>query len=251
MTHARTSTTNRFLAMLAAVLAVAVLASVALSTATARPAAAATSGPYDFFRPTLGVGSTGVYVTEAQHRLKRLPVAAFTSPVDGRYQATTRAAVLRLQRAHRLTATGTLNRGTWTKLIDLSDPVLFAECLKRVRAICTSKKTFKTYGVINGRVVSSGAARFGRTSTPTREGVFTIYRKSLNHVSSTYGSAMPYAMFFSGGEAFHYSSDFARYGYRYPDGSWRGSHGCVNSNSRTFSAWLFRTFPVGTPVYVV
>ena len=37
-----------------------------------------------------------------------------------------------------------------------------------------------------------------------------------------YGSAMPYAMFFSGGQAVHYSSDFAARGYA------GASHGCVN-----------------------
>ena len=37
-----------------------------------------------------------------------------------------------------------------------------------------------------------------------------------------YGSSMPFSMFFSGGQAVHYSSDFAAVGYN------GASHGCVN-----------------------
>ena len=49
--------------------------------------------------------------------------------------------------------------------------------------------------------------------TPTREGLFHVGWKSRDHVSKLYDSAMPFAMFFSGGQAVHYSSDFAARGY--------------------------------------
>ena len=78
--------------------------------------------------------------------------------------------------------------------------------------------------------------RFGASSdTPTREGVFHVYLKDADHVSQLYGSAMPYSMFFSGGQAVHYSSDFAAVGY---DGA---SHGCVNVRDYDGVAWLFST----------
>ena len=41
-------------------------------------------------------------------------------------------------------------------------------------------------------------------------------------MSTLYHSPMPYAMFFSGGQAVHYSADFAARGYA------GASHGCVN-----------------------
>ena len=44
---------------------------------------------------------------------------------------------------------------------------------------------------------------------------------------------MPYAMFFSGGQAVHYSADFAARGY---DGA---SHGCVNVRDKGKIAALF------------
>ena len=72
------------------------------------------------------------------------------------------------------------------------------------------------------RTVSTMTVRFGSQYTPTREGVFSVYWKSRHHVSTLYDSPMPYAMFFSGGQAVHYSSDFAARGYA------GASHGCVN-----------------------
>ena len=44
---------------------------------------------------------------------------------------------------------------------------------------------------------------------------------------------MPFAMFFSGGQAVHYSADFASVGYN------GASHGCVNVRDRAVVAWLF------------
>ncbi|WP_278257435.1 L,D-transpeptidase [Nocardioides convexus] len=70
-------------------------------------------------------------------------------------------------------------------------------------------------------------------SPPTREGVFAIERKSRDHVSSLYHTPMPYAMFFSRGQAVHYSSDFAARGYN------GASHGCVNVRDKDAVAWLF------------
>ena len=71
-------------------------------------------------------------------------------------------------------------------------------------------------------MLGRSTSRFGSDELPTREGAFSVYRKSRDHVSTLYDSSMPFAMFFSGGQAVHYSSDFAAVGY---DGA---SHGCVN-----------------------
>ena len=71
-----------------------------------------------------------------------------------------------------------------------------------------------------------------------------MYLKSKNHVSKLYKSPMPYAMFFSRGQAVHYSSDFARRGYA------GASHGCVNTRNKTLMARLFARTRVGTKVVV-
>ena len=67
--------------------------------------------------------------------------------------------------------------------------------------------------MIDGEVVKTMNVRFGGSATPTREGEFRVEYKSRDHVSKLYGSAMPFAMFFSRGQAVHYSSDFASVGY--------------------------------------
>ena len=90
------------------------------------------------------------------------------------------------------------------------------------RVLCASKSQRKLRWVIDGKVVATMDARFGRRGYPTREGTFKVYRKSRNHVSGIYGTAMPWAMFFSGGQAVHYSSNFARVGWS------GGSAGCIN-----------------------
>ena len=86
--------------------------------------------------------------------------------------------------------------------------------------------------------------RFGGSSTPTREGVFSVDWKTRDHVSSLYDCSMPFAMFFSGGQAVHYSSDFAAVGYN------GASHGCVNVRDYDGIAALFDQVVVGDKVVV-
>ena len=66
-------------------------------------------------------------------------------------------------------------------------------------------------GSSTGTCCSTLDARFGSTSTTPRpaRACSTSTCKDADHVSQLYGSSMPYSMFFSGGQAVHYSSDFA------------------------------------------
>ena len=88
------------------------------------------------------------------------------------------------------------------------------------------------------------AVRFGSAETPTREGSFKLYWKSRDHVSSIYHTPMPYAMFFDGGQAVHYSADFAANGYN------GASHGCVNVRDKGAVQNLFNQTVVGDKVIV-
>jgi lipoprotein-anchoring transpeptidase ErfK/SrfK len=71
-----------------------------------------------------------------------------------------------------------------------------------------------------------------------------VFWKHLDHVSTLYGSAMPYSMFFSRGQAVHYSSDFAARGYA------GASHGCVNVRDRAGIRALYAEVRVGDSVVV-
>jgi len=98
--------------------------------------------------------------------------------------------------------------------------------------------------MIDGKIVTTLDARFGASSSPTRNGSFTVFRKSRDHVSSIYGSSMPFAMFFSGGQAVHYSADFAARGYA------GASHGCVNIRDYAAIKSLFDKVKLGDKVVV-
>ena len=112
------------------------------------------------------------------------------------------------------------------------------------RAFCVSKSQRKMAWVINGQIQKVVDVRFGSELTPTRNGSFQVNWKSRDHVSSIYKTPMPYAMFFSGGQAIHYSADFAARGY---NGS---SHGCVNVRDKAAIAKLFNAARVGDKVIV-
>jgi len=112
------------------------------------------------------------------------------------------------------------------------------------RALCIDKSTASMSWVVGGEVKSTMEVRFGSELTPTREGAFSVSFKSRDHVSSLYDTPMPYAMFFSGGQAVHYSPDFAANGYN------GASHGCVNVRDEGGIASLFDKVSVGDKVIV-
>jgi lipoprotein-anchoring transpeptidase ErfK/SrfK len=112
------------------------------------------------------------------------------------------------------------------------------------RVLCIDKSSQTLRWVVDGKVVKTVDVRFGSSSTPTREGVFSVYLKSRDHVSQLYDSSMPFAMFFSGGQAVHYSSDFAANGYG------GASHGCVNVRDYDAVSWLYDQVRVGDKVVV-
>ena len=112
------------------------------------------------------------------------------------------------------------------------------------RAICVSKRTNSLVWVVDGQARLRMDVRFGSDRTPTREGSFRVGWKSRHHFSSLYDTSMPYAMFFSGGQAVHYSPDFAARGYN------GASHGCVNIRNLGGIQALFASARVGDKIIV-
>ncbi|QGF25222.1 L,D-transpeptidase family protein [Raineyella fluvialis] len=114
--------------------------------------------------------------------------------------------------------------------------------------MCVSKSARKLWFMKDGQIIRTVDVRFGLESDPerrTREGNFLVFRKEAEWTSNLYGSDMPYAMFFSGGEAVHFSSDFAARGYA------GNSHGCVNVRDKAALAAIFDQVEVGTTRVVV
>ncbi|MER5909930.1 L,D-transpeptidase family protein [Streptomyces sp. NPDC001982] len=201
-------------------------------------------------------GDTGTDVRELQARLRQ--VAWLFDGPTGTYDDLTEKAVEGFQGKRGLPRTGKTDTVTWQRLLGMThepgkwDLYLMGgqpaaapdpRCLTG-RVLCISKTSRTLRWMIDGRTVSTVAVRFGAQYTPTREGVFNVYWKSRHHVSTLYDSPMPYAMFFSGGQAVHYSYDFAARGYA------GGSHGCVNVRDEAAIANLFAQVRTGDKVVV-
>lgn len=204
----------------------------------------------------MSVGDRSKQVRELQARLRQ--IGHFDRSPTGYYGTATVASVKSFQGKRGLSRTGRTDTVTWQRLLGMTrkptaqelDPPTGrpaatpdARCMTG-RVLCISKNSRTLSWMIDGRVVSSMDVRFGSQYTPTREGTFSVYWKSRHHVSTIYDSPMPYAMFFSGGQAVHYSSDFAASGYS------GASHGCVNVRDEGKIASLFAQVRNGDKVVI-
>lgn len=219
-----------------------------------KPAASASPSPAP--RVLFSPGDSSKDVRELQARLRQ--VAWLYNGPTGTYDDVTADAVRGFQGKRGLPRTGETDTVTWQRLLNMThepgkwelyqfggqtpakpDP----RCMTG-RVICISKTSRTLAWMVDGRRVLTTEVRFGAQYTPTREGVFHVDFKSRHHVSTLYDSPMPYAMFFSGGQAVHYSADFAARGYA------GASHGCVNVKDERTIANLFAQVRVGDKVVV-
>lgn len=209
-------------------------------------------------RTMFGPGDSGRRVREIQARLRQ--IGWLFGDVSDSYGKVTRDGVSGFQAKRTIPVTGKVDRRTLDLLEAMTveptadelanrepDPADGAPLDPRCttgRALCIDKSSSSLRWVVNGKVLMSVDVRFGAEYSPTREGVFRVGWKDQDHVSELYGSAMPYSMFFSGGQAVHYSSDFAASGYS------GASHGCVNVRDYDAVASLFDKVAVGDRVVV-
>ncbi|MFJ6834493.1 L,D-transpeptidase family protein [Streptomyces sp. NPDC091209] len=224
--------------------------------ASGSPGSGRTDSPAAPAKVLWSSGDRGDAVRRAQARLHQ--VAWLITPPTGTYDARTAEAVKGFQGKRGLPRTGELDTVTWQRLRKMThEPAAWElypyggqpaakpdpRCMTG-RVLCVSKASRTLRWMIDGRTVSEMDVRFGSQYTPTREGVFSVYFKSRHHVSTIYHTSMPYAMFFSGGQAVHYSSDFAARGY------YGASHGCVNVRDESKVAALFAQVRTGDKVVV-
>lgn len=205
----------------------------------------------------LAAGEQGAAVRDLQARLRQ--IEWFDHDVTGYYGEVTTAAVEGFQDKRGFPVTGEVDDRTWQRLLEMTTEPTAAELDNRTASnvpgaldprclsgdvLCIDKTSQTLRWVVDGTVERTVDVRFGAEYTPTREGTFEVESKSRDHVSSLYGSEMPFAMFFSGGQAVHYSADFAAVGYA------GASHGCVNVRDYDAVAWLFDHVDVGDAVIV-
>lgn len=206
-----------------------------------------------------GPGDKGPQVRELQARLRQ--IAWFSGDVTDFYGDQTTEAVRGFQAKRGIAVTGYVDQETLDRLHGMTREPSSAELQNKLtpmgnvagaldprcstgRALCIDKSSRTLRWVVGGKVQRTVDVRFGAEYTPTREGAFKVGWKSRDHVSSLYHTSMPFAMFFSGGQAVHYSPDFAATGYN------GASHGCVNVRDRAAIEWLFDQVRVGDKVIV-
>ncbi|MFD9881212.1 L,D-transpeptidase family protein [Streptomyces alboflavus] len=220
-------------------------------TSTPPPPAPPEPGPV-----VLARGQDGKKVRELQARLRQ--IGWFGQHPTGTYGPVTATAVEGFQGKRGLLRTGATDTRTWDRLLAMTrEPTrheLYPDggmppakpdrrCLTG-RVMCISKESRTLTWMVDGKAVTTVDVRFGSEFTPTREGEFQVFWKNRDHVSTLYDTPMPYAMFFSGGQAVHYSSDFAARGYN------GASHGCVNVRDKKGIAKLFKQIRTGDKVVI-
>jgi lipoprotein-anchoring transpeptidase ErfK/SrfK len=188
-------------------------------------------------------GDVGPLVDTVQQRLVWLGYPVKPTHVMDR---ATLGAVSTFRSKWGLGSTAVVTASVWKKLssVTRSKGVLPSACTRSSLVLCVDKTARVLRVVRKGKVVLTVDARFGGPGFETRNGTFRVYRKSRDHVSTEYHTPMPFAMFFSGGQAVHYSPFFHRDGYN------GHSHGCVNLRDKKTAALLFGQVPVGTRVVV-
>ncbi|MEU6377590.1 L,D-transpeptidase [Streptomyces sp. NPDC046909] len=162
--------------------------------------------------------SAGPFQRQVERWLKR--------KVDGKQSKADCKAIRAFQVKQKIKpAIGFAGPVTWARMQYLSakkNPNASKKCpVRSYRVACVDLNRQITW-VQKGEKVVYGPVpmRSGRAGYRTRTGWFKVYWKHKNHVSTLYHQPMPYAQFFSGGQAFHavYGSIFTTV----------GSMGCVN-----------------------
>ncbi|MEU7551266.1 L,D-transpeptidase family protein [Streptomyces sp. NPDC044571] len=187
--------------------------------------------------------TTGPYQRQVEQFLGR--------PVDGRQSAADCSAVRSFQAAHGITPTaGYAGPLTWQTMSTMlaqraagSTPNRDGSCPVNLGRIACVDLTRQLSWVQDGAALRYGPVpvRTGKDGTETRTGLKKIYYRSIDHWSTLYDVAMPYAQFFDGGIAFHSTTK----------SMWNppGSGGCVNMRAADAKAY-WNLLGNGDDVYV-
>lgn len=201
-----------------------------------------------------------VWMMELQDRLRQ--VGVYRERIDGTFDAATRDAIARYRERLGLPASEVVDERVWAQLLRVTHnpsyaslfdapPASTAEqqlderCLSG-KVVCISKAQKKLSYVVDGDVKFTRPARFSLPQYESPEGEFRVWYKNRDQISRKFGERfpMPYAIFYDGNVAVHFSDDFADNGY---DG---GSHGCSQLDDYQAAKWLYEQVAVGDRVVV-
>lgn len=200
------------------------------------------------------------YMKELQHRLRQ--VGLYRGPIDGEFNAATREAIAAWRMRIGLPASEVMDERTWTPLVRRTRNPRYADLYEAPpastlqqeldprcasgRVVCISKQQRRMSLVVDGQVRFTREARFAMPGWDSPEGEFRIWYMNSDTVSKIFGerTPMPYAIFYQGNVAIHFSQDFADRGYG------GGSHGCSQLRDYQVAKWLYEQVKVGDRVVV-
>lgn len=200
------------------------------------------------------------FVKELQHRLRQ--VRQYAGPIHGAFDEATRQAVSDWRVHISLPASEVMDERAWTRLIGRTHNPRYAELFDappantlahqldarctQGKVVCISKQQRLISFVVDGQVQLTREARFSMPGWDSPEGEFRIWYKSSDTVSKIFGERfpMPYAFFYHGNVAVHFSQNFVDEGYE------GGSHGCSQLRDYQSAKWLYEQVRVGDKVVV-
>lgn len=200
------------------------------------------------------------YTMELQHRLRQLGL--YQGATHGSFDAATRQGIEAWRKRLGLPASEVMDERSWAQLIartrnpryaDLFDAPPASRLAQDLdprcangKVVCISKQQRKMSFVVDGKVHFTREARFAMPGWDSPEGEFRIWHKNSDTVSKIFGerTPMPYAIFYQGNVAVHYSQDFADKGYD------SGSHGCSQLRDYQVAKWLYEQVKLGDRVVV-
>lgn len=189
-------------------------------------------GPRTTPLPTLRVGSSGVYVRLLKRRLVDLHYRLVGT--DASFDYRTADAVMAFRKVQRMKRTTIVEEAVWRAL---ADPVVPRP---RVTAdgfhIEVDQTRQVLYTVEDGSVTNVIHVSTGKSSTPTRDGSFSVASKLAGYSDHM----LYYPSFFDGQRAIHGWPEVPSY---------PASHGCVRV-PYWHAKWIFGLAVIGTPVIV-
>ncbi|MBZ0225525.1 MAG: peptidoglycan-binding protein [Comamonas sp.] len=200
------------------------------------------------------------FVMELQSRLKQ--AGTYSGAIDGELNSATRQAVASYRARMGLPAADVMDERTWARLMPATRNPSYRQLFNAPpqstmtqtldprcasgKVVCISKAQKKLSYVVDGEIKFTREARFSRPGWDSPEGDFRVWYMNKDTVSTIFGerTPMPYAIFYDGNVAIHFSDDFADNGYA------SGSHGCSQIRDYQAAKWLYEQVKVGDRVVV-
>lgn len=208
---------------------------------------------YRLTHPTLSLGVNSSYVVDLQVLLRDNGHARyFNATTDRSFGEVTARALFNWEADNKdrhsvvkIDGTITVGDDEWQLLESQKKPVspsdLSAQCTPRKDrvVVCADKSKGKIWLFSDSDLRLEADARFGSAEYPTREGIFKATRLEERSWSVPYSVVMPFSVYFSGGEAIHYSQQFEN---KKEDEAVGASAGCINLKDYEKARWVFDWF---------